>query len=263
MQFKISSLVIFSICISFFLKIQEEIIMMFVLDVIHELGHVIMAKIVSLKTSKFTVNIYGTSAVIDNVDYVSPIKQIFIYLGGPLTAFISAILIYAIYKLNFISFYYFKIYNYMNLSLALFNLLPIYPLDGGRIFDVILKLAYPVKKALKIRIFYNSVSICLLMILLIIKRQILMIIIFFLCMISELINYYKSYEEYLKERYSKNIDFEEKISEYPLIYHFRKNVYFIGGEYVKEDRIIEKILLKMSSIKNKKKGVKLSKKSSL
>jgi hypothetical protein len=82
-------------------------------------------------------------------------------------------------------------------------------------------------------------------------------------MISELINYYKSYEEYLKKRYSKNIDFEEKISEYPLIYHFRKNVYFIGGEYVKEDRIIEKILLKMSSIKNKKNGVKLSKKNSL
>ena len=32
------------------------------------------------------------------------------------------------------------------------------------IFDVILKMVYPVKKALKIRIFYNSVSICLLMI---------------------------------------------------------------------------------------------------
>ena len=108
MQFKVSSLVIFSICISFFLKIQEEIIMMFVLDIIHELGHVISAKGLGLKISKFAINIYGTSAVIENLDYISPIKQVFIYLGGPLTALISGVLIYLLYKFNLISLYYFN-----------------------------------------------------------------------------------------------------------------------------------------------------------
>lgn len=244
MRFKISSLVVFSVCISFFLKIQEEIIIIFVLDILHEFGHVLMAKKFGLKVSIFSINIYGTSALIDDIEYVTPFKQILIYLSGPLSIIISQLAIFLIYKANIISSYYFNLYTYMNLSLCLFNLLPIYPLDGGRIFDVVLKMVYPVKKSLKIRIIYNAISISLLMILLIIKKQILMIIIFSLCLISEVINYYKSYDEYLKNRYYRKIAFEEKLSEYPSVYHFRNNIYFVDGKYIKEDKIIERLLLK-------------------
>ena len=72
--------------------------MIFLLDIIHELGHVVTASLMRLKISKFTINIYGTSAVIDNVDYVSPIKQIVIYLSGPLTFILSEALIYFLYS---------------------------------------------------------------------------------------------------------------------------------------------------------------------
>ena len=46
--------------------------------------------------------------------------------------------------------YYYNVYNEYNLTFNLFNLLPIYPLDGGRILDSVYKRIMPIKRSLKL-----------------------------------------------------------------------------------------------------------------
>ena len=67
---------------------------------------------------------------------------------------------------------------------------------------------------------------------------------FLLCLISEIVSYYNNYSGYLKNRYEKVVDFDEDISIYPDLYHFKKNIYFVNGEYKEEDQIIPELLLK-------------------
>lgn len=202
-----------------------------------------MAKIFKLKINKFSIMIYGSSCDIDDVEYKSILTQILVYLGGPLTVFILQFFLWNFKELSLISSYYYNLYTNMNISLCVFNLLPIYPLDGGRILDVILKYFIPVKKVFKFRLFYMIVTISLLTGLLIYLKQYILMVMFILCLISEVISYYNNYDDYLKKRFYKRIEFEEDISNFPDLYHFKNNIYFIDGEYKEEIQIIPELLL--------------------
>ena len=105
------------------------IIMLF--SILHEIGHIIVGLILKMKPTKLEIMPFGVSVSFnENVDdkYLN-IKEIFLALAGPLTS-----LILAIVALNVDIRYIAKNYAiYSNLLILFFNLIPIYPLDGGRI----------------------------------------------------------------------------------------------------------------------------------
>ena len=111
----------------------------------HELGHVIVCLLFNIKINGFYLGVFGGKLILNNDFYIlSKYKKIIIYLSGILV--------------NFLLYYLFKntLFSYCNLILFLFNILPIYPLDGYNIIDVIIS-----KKSL------NNISvlfICLLFI---------------------------------------------------------------------------------------------------
>ena len=87
---------------------------------------------------------------------IDPNKELKIAIAGPLFSFILAIFFYAInyitttsypnLYINAISFYLMQ----LNLMIAIFNLVPGYPLDGGRIFRAIMwKITKDMRKATK------------------------------------------------------------------------------------------------------------------
>lgn len=104
--------------------------------VAHEAVHVLFAKKFGLKLQGININLTGAEAKIQDIDSITDNEKLIIYLSGPLFNLIAAIILFIILR-----YYYSEILLkclYINLGLALFNMLPAYPLDGTRIYEVIL-----------------------------------------------------------------------------------------------------------------------------
>ena len=135
----------------FYFTNQVYIYFLFILfAIIHEIGHLIAGILVGRKVEKMEILPFGSCITFKNTveEYnkkvfkgnIRNIKSIIVALAGPCTNIIIASILY---KLNSSS-----INIYINLLIAFFNLLPIYPLDGGRVIKEILHLNWGKKKAL-------------------------------------------------------------------------------------------------------------------
>lgn len=155
MQIKIN-LKVFLFLLIFLVTRQIKIytLLMF-LALIHELGHVIAGIILGFKPEAisiiptgFSVKFNGTyknyNKKIKNGSMLS-LKKAIIAFAGPFVNFIMIIVIIAYYQITKNT----EMINipidlliYSNLLILLFNLIPIYPLDGGRILKEILHINY-------------------------------------------------------------------------------------------------------------------------
>lgn len=112
---------------------------------IHEIGHFIIAILLKFKPKELTIMPLGFFIKLDvNIDKqkkkIKELKKILIYLAGPIT---NIIIVAIVASLNI---KYIKII-YINLIITIFNLIPIYPLDGGRILKSIMKITVGDRKA--------------------------------------------------------------------------------------------------------------------
>lgn len=134
MQIKIN-LQIFLFLIVFILTNQIEIYswtMLFAF--IHELGHMVAGIVLKLKPKSLNLMPFGVYITFEDYGYkkLMEIKKILIALSGPFINVLIA-LIGMTLKLN-------EVIIYINILIAMFNLIPLYPLDGGRILKGIMKI---------------------------------------------------------------------------------------------------------------------------
>ena len=161
MRFRID-LKIFIFLIIFYFTRQIEIysiLMLFAL--IHELGHLLAGLLVGMQPEKLELMPFGVaiSFKIKPEEYNKKIKKgnqleikkILVALAGPITNFIVIVIIL---NLNIELFKALTII-YTNFLIVIFNLLPIYPLDGGRILKGILHINIGKQKAEK---YINTIS---------------------------------------------------------------------------------------------------------
>ena len=168
MRFKIDLKIFLFIIIFYFTKQLEVYGTIMIFAILHELGHLFAGILNGMRPEKLEIKPYGISILFKlfpkdyNVKVGSgnklEIKKIIIALAGPIT---NLILIFIF--LNFpIENRIKQLIIFSNILLILFNLLPIYPLDGGRIIKGILHILYGKRNSEK---YINNISFVFLIIL--------------------------------------------------------------------------------------------------
>ena len=148
MRFRID-LKIFAFIILFVITRQIEIYSLIMgFAIIHELTHMLVGIILGFKPEKLELNPLGLSLAFkpNYEDYnlkiknanAFEVKKIIVALAGPMINLIIAIITGFITTQSKIT----NLIFYANLLIAIFNLLPIYPLDGGRILQGILHIFF-------------------------------------------------------------------------------------------------------------------------
>lgn len=161
MRFRIDLKIFIFLILFYFTKQIEIYALIMIFAIIHELGHLVAGILMGMKPEKIELMPFGLSVSfkININEYNKKIKKgnnletkkILIALAGPLTNLIMILITYRL-KIDIIKS---MLIIYTNFLIMIFNLLPIYPLDGGRILKGILHISFGKRKSEK---YINNIS---------------------------------------------------------------------------------------------------------
>jgi stage IV sporulation protein FB len=203
----------------------------FLITFIHELGHVVAAKIVGLKIDKIKLLAVGFNAEINDLDYTTSLKEFIVVLAGPLTYFISKWLLVFLYRVDFISYNAFTQANIINEYDFIFNLLPLIPLDGGRLLKIIIDNFVTCKTSLIIVGLLSNIFVIVFMLVTIRTPQWLIYVFLVFNNVVFFLTIDRKWKEFLINRLLKENKLKVKIHNKKDIYR-NKNNYFIRGKTV-------------------------------
>jgi len=206
--------------ISFFASFFEYMFLLLFIIFVHELGHLIMASFLGFKISKITLFPFGGITTYDSNINENILKEILICICGPIIQIFLLILIINLNEFILESTY--DKFILINKYLLLFNLLPISPLDGGKLLNLICDYFIAYKKSMFLVLSFSLLlDLFFIFYFLFIKKDILIFILFLLTLkniINEIINIKNKYNKFLLERYLfkynyKNGNYIKRISD--------------------------------------------------
>lgn len=136
MKIKVHPTLWFVIGISVVTAHFTEMMMLLTIIFIHEMGHAVCAQYFNWRIKSIGLLPFGGNLETEEYGNKSLKEDMFVVLAGPIQHIGLIGLSYVLYFYSAISYDSYQTFFYMNLILFLFNLLPIWPLDGGRLLFI-------------------------------------------------------------------------------------------------------------------------------
>ncbi len=192
-----------------FLAGYFEYVYLFLLTIlIHECGHMIFAKIIGFKFDKIILYPFGGITIYNEDLNVNSNKELFVLLGGITFQLLFFILIYILYNNSLVTDHTYTIIKRINIVLISFNFMPVLPLDGGKLTNIIFDKIFNYRLSNTISIIISIFFICIF----ILKNKTIFGIILILFLIKsiviEVLNLKYKYNKFLLERYINDYNFK-------------------------------------------------------
>ena len=236
--FKIHPLYYIVALITIFTGLFKDFIYITLLIFIHEIGHLIGALYYKWNIKKVVILPFGGITIFNELINKSLKEEFVILVLGPL----FQILFYFILCIfNFES----NLMTNYHYGLLLFNFIPIIPLDGSKLLNIILNKIFSFKLSHIISLFISLIYLIYLFIrTIIIKNLILFIILIFLLIknIKEIYLHKYLFNKFLFERYNYNLKFKKiKRIKGLKIYKMKKDYkhLFYLNKYITENEILK------------------------
>ena len=228
--------------ISVFTGLFKQFLIMYVIIIVHEFGHIFFALIFKYKIIKINIYPFGGYSIFQNDLNISFIKEFLVFLGGILFQFI----LYLIFKYNINNYsFIYKVFINYNTSIILFNLIPIIPLDGSKVINILLNNFISFKYAHLITIYISYIFVFILIVLFYnnLNMNIMILLLLFLLIKEHKIHKYL-FNNFLVERLVKEIKFKKNnfINKLNLnkMMKYRNNIFIIDNRYISEKEILYK-----------------------
>ena len=111
----------------------KELMMLFSIIFIHEMGHAIAAAFCKWRIKSITILPFGGMLETEEHGNKSLKEELYVVIFGPLQHLWLFLLAFAANRMGMMDDAIFQTFAYMNGAVCLFNLLPIWPLDGGKL----------------------------------------------------------------------------------------------------------------------------------
>lgn len=115
---------------------------------LHEAAHILVSFLFGCKFINIKLHVFGVKAQLSDMDTLDDSLKLIIYSAGSAFNFLVAIVLYFLnikYNNSII-----EASIWINVGLAIFNLLPACPLDGSKIAEILLLKKFSIKKSLQI-----------------------------------------------------------------------------------------------------------------
>lgn len=227
----------------------KDMVIVFCIVLIHELGHVIFFSLFKIDIEKIVIYPFGGMCYVNKKINNRILYDFFINVGGIAMQLILFIFVYSLWKNGFMVNSTYNLFCQYNLSILLFNLLPIIPLDGNKVLVNVLcnffsfRFSYVIGIIVSILfsllfIIYNVIcGINDLVICLFLLFQLISVIKNYRFLINKFYLERIIYDNYYNEIINGNINVKNmKIGKY---YYFYKNGrYYNEKEYLKVSKIL-------------------------
>jgi stage IV sporulation protein FB len=130
-----------------------EAVTLFGIVFLHEMGHVVAAKSFGWNVKEVQLLPFGGVAVVEELGAVPAHEDLIVALAGPLQHVWMIFFAIIMRLLNPVSTEWWNYFIEVNLMIGLFNLLPVLPLDGGRVLQSLFGYMMPYHRS----IFYTTV----------------------------------------------------------------------------------------------------------
>ena len=213
------------------------------LIIIHEMGHIIISKILSYKIDKVIIYPYGGFVKLNTKINTKIENDLLVAISGIIMQSIYFGIIFFLYRNGIVREYIYSLFLLYHKSMLIFNLLPIYPLDGAKIVNLILSKYFSFNIANYISIVISLITVIFFLYSDIYENNYSIILVVGVLM-QNIYKFYKDisyiYNRFILERYLFKFNYKDKkvIKNINKMYKNREHLFNDKGKLINEKEYI-------------------------